>query len=93
MGAVSLHAVPSLIAWAAGVLKVKDLGPEQMGKWQGLQYGPQQTQTLPYELEYGLIFQHNMGGGETALYQALMLPVTIAIATTTGLITVSHNIL
>jgi len=87
VGAVSLHAVPSLVAWIAGILYVRDLGAEEMGKWQGLQFGPQQTRTLPYELEYGLIFAHNMGGGETALYQAIMLPVTIAVATVTGMMT------
>ena len=88
VGAISLHAVPSLVAWGTGVLKVSALSTEEMGKWQGLSFGPLQTKTMPYDLEYGLLFQHNMGGEFTAMYQAIMLPVTIAIATAAGLLTV-----
>ena len=88
VGAISLHAVPSLIAWGTGVYAVSGLSEAEMGKWQGLAYGPQQTRTMPYDLEYGLIFQHNLSGSKTALQQAMMLPITIAIATAAGLLTV-----
>jgi hypothetical protein len=88
VGAISLHAVPSLVAWGTGVYKVSGLSTEEMGKWQGLAYGPLQTKTMPYDLEYGLMFQHNLGGDATAMYQAIMLPVTIAIATGAGMLTV-----
>eukprot|EP00960_Hanusia_phi_P065607 766154-Hanusia_phi.AAC.6 len=40
-----------------------------MGKWAGTQYTAQQTKTLPYGMEYGQIFQHNAGNGDTARYQ------------------------
>ena len=87
VGAISLHAVPSTVAWIAGILKVRELGTEHMGKWQGQIYTQQQTRTLPYELEYGVVFQRNMGGSETALYQALIMPITIGVATVSGLLT------
>jgi hypothetical protein len=76
-----------MVAWVSGLMKVNNLGTAEMGKWQGLAYGPQQTRTLPYDLEYGILFQHNTGGAETVTWQALIYPVTIGIATVTGMLT------
>ena len=78
---------PAMVAWVSGLMKVNNLGTAEMGKWQGLAFGPQQTKTLPYDLEYGILFQHNTGGAETVTWQALIYPVTIGIATVTGMLT------
>jgi hypothetical protein len=78
---------PAMVAWVSGLMKVNNLGTAEMGKWQGLAFGPQQTKTLPFDLEYGILFQHNTGGAETVTWQALMYPVTIGIATVTGMLT------
>mmetsp|Transcript_18291 Transcript_18291/g.60106 ORF Transcript_18291/g.60106 Transcript_18291/m.60106 type:complete len:556 (-) Transcript_18291:270-1937(-) len=73
VGVVSLHAIPSAIAWIAGVISVAPLNTAYMGKWAGTQYISQQTKTLPFGLEYGQIFQHTAGNGDTARYQVTPL--------------------
>ena len=87
VGAVSLHAIPAIVAWVCGCIKVAPLGDAYKGKWQGTSFTATQTKTLPYDLEYGLLFMHAEGTGDTWLYQLLMLPITIAVATTGGIIT------
>lgn len=61
--------------------------PRYMGKWSGLAYVNSQQKTMPYGLELDVIFQHNEGNGDTALYQAYMMPVTICVAFFTGVLT------
>lgn len=63
-GAVSLHAVPAMIAWAAGCIAVSNLDSTYMGKWSGLSYVNSQQRTLPYGLELDKVFQHNEVGLE-----------------------------
>mmetsp|Transcript_61590 Transcript_61590/g.144867 ORF Transcript_61590/g.144867 Transcript_61590/m.144867 type:complete len:603 (+) Transcript_61590:213-2021(+) len=86
VGAVSLHAVPAMIAWAAGIIKVSNIDTTYMGKWSGALFGTRQTRTLPFDMEYDLIFAHSEGNGDTAEYQGYMLPVTMCIALTAGII-------
>mmetsp|Transcript_13153 Transcript_13153/g.26277 ORF Transcript_13153/g.26277 Transcript_13153/m.26277 type:complete len:602 (+) Transcript_13153:188-1993(+) len=87
VGAVSLHAVPAMVAWAAGIIKVANLDSSYMGKWSGALFGARQTRTLPYDMEYDLIFMHSEGNNDTAEYQGYLMPVTICIATVAGILT------
>jgi len=87
VGAISLHALPGLVAWLAGIIYVYPLGQDYRGKWSGQSFITTQTLTLPYGGEYSTTFMHSEGDGDTAIYQALMAPVTICIGTGTGIAT------
>lgn len=87
VGAVSLHALPGLVAWLSGIFMVMPIGQAYRGEWSGLSFLTSQTKTMPYSAEYSTTFMHSEGSGDTAMFQAIMAPVTVCIGAGTGLIT------
>ena len=73
VGVVSLHFVPGIVAWAAGLVKVAPLGPAQRSSQAGLNAAASQTNTLPYSLEYSQVFMHSEGNGDTIFWQVRAL--------------------
>ena len=39
VGAISLHALPGLVAWVAGIIAVTELNEGYNGRWTGVQAG------------------------------------------------------
>jgi len=77
VGAISLHALPGLVAWVAGIIAVTPLDESYGGRWTSTQAGSVQTQVLPFDAEYDLVFKHSVGNGDTGLYQVYMAPITM----------------
>jgi len=86
VGAISLHALPGLLAWVCGIIAVWPLNEEYNGRWSSVSAGSVQTRTLPFGAEMDLIFLHSQGNGDTALYQVYLAPVTMVIGLVAGFI-------
>lgn len=78
VGAISLHAVPAMIAWIAGMIKLSGIGNEYIGKNSGAGFALTQTKTLPYDLELGEVFQHGLG--DATQFQVLLPPPVLTCA-------------
>eukprot|EP00285_Hemiselmis_virescens_P007624 CAMPEP_0173383260 /NCGR_PEP_ID=MMETSP1356-20130122/5816_1 /TAXON_ID=77927 ORGANISM="Hemiselmis virescens, Strain PCC157" /NCGR_SAMPLE_ID=MMETSP1356 /ASSEMBLY_ACC=CAM_ASM_000847 /LENGTH=623 /DNA_ID=CAMNT_0014338039 /DNA_START=120 /DNA_END=1991 /DNA_ORIENTATION=- len=79
VGVMSMHGWPGLIGWIAGVIKLVPLNLDYLT-------GDRQSKNLAYILPWENILQHQKGNGDAAIAQAVIAPMTIAIALVTGLV-------
>jgi len=78
VGVMSMHGWPGLVGWLSGVFFLLPINQDFLT-------GDRQSKNLAYDLPWESVLQHREGNGDAAFAQAVIAPMTIAIALVTGI--------